>query len=121
MRDCLVLGLGVFLLDDRFLARFAPKSWRSQLPQPTHPVSEEAPSQESAMPKWQQTWARHLATVKVALTAIMFAWLFYSSTVLLIWMIWRESPFPSAPVSALQPFLIAARCGLFCVMSRRGY
>ena len=117
----LVLALAIFLLDDRFLARFVPKSWRSQLPQPTQTVSEEAPSQESAMPKWQQTWARHLATVKVALTAIMFAWLFYSSTVLLIWMIWREAPFPSAPVSALQPFRIADRYGLFAVMTRGRY
>jgi hypothetical protein len=117
----LVLALAIFLLDDRFLARFAPKSRRSQLTQPTQTVSASAPSQESAMPQWQQTWARLLATLKVALTAVMFVWLFYSSTVLLLWMIWREAPFPSAPVSALQPFRIADRYGLFAVMTRGRY
>src|SRR5260370_22108179 len=103
----LVLALAVFLLDDRFLARFAPKSWRSQLPQPTHTVSEEAPSQESAMPKWQQTWASHVATVKVDLTAIMVAWLFYSTTDLLICIIWLEWPLASALGSALPPLRTA--------------
>jgi hypothetical protein len=73
------------------------------------------------MPRWQQTWARHLVTAKLALTAVMFAWLFYSSTVLLLWMIWPAAPFPSRPVAALQPFRIADRYGLFAVMTRGRY
>jgi hypothetical protein len=62
-----------------------------------------------------------LATLKLALTAVMFAWLFYSTTVLLLLMIWPAAPFPYAPVAALQPFRIADRYGLFAVMTRGRY
>src|SRR5258708_8829430 len=51
----------------------------------------------------------------------MLVWLFYSSTVLLLWMIWPGVPFPSGPVAALQPFRIADRYGLFAVMTRGRY
>jgi hypothetical protein len=62
-----------------------------------------------------------LATLKLALTTVMLAWLFYSSTVLLLWMIWPGTPFPPGPVAALQPFRIADRYGLFAVMTRGRY
>jgi len=117
----LVLALGIFLLDDRFLARFIPQSWKAQLTQPTQTASEAVVSPETQAPHWQQIWARYLATAKLALTAVMFAWLFYSSTVLLLWMIWPAAPFPSGPVAALQPFRIADRYGLFAVMTRGRY
>ncbi len=117
----LVLALGIFLLDDRFLARFIPQSWRAQLTQPTQTVSEAFFPPENQVPNWQQIWARYLATAKLALTAVMFAWLFYSSTVLLLWMIWPVAPFPPGPVAALQPFRIADRYGLFAVMTRGRY
>jgi hypothetical protein len=51
----------------------------------------------------------------------MFTWLFYSSTVLLLLMIWPSAPFPYAPVAALQPFRIADRYGLFARMTRGRY
>jgi len=121
----LVLALGIFLLDDRFLApffaRFVPQSWRSHLPPSTQSVAEAPAAAETPAPHWQQTWARHLAAVKLALTAIMFLWLFYSSTVLLLLMIWRDAPFSYAPVAALQPFRVADRYGLFAVMTRGRY
>jgi hypothetical protein len=62
-----------------------------------------------------------LAAVKLALTAVVFLWLFYSSTVLLLLMIWRDAPFPYAPIAALQPFRVADRYGLFAVMTRGRY
>jgi lipase maturation factor 1 len=121
----LVLALGVFLLDDRFLApfiaRFVPQSWRAQLSPSTQTAAEAPAAPEHAVPNWQQTWARHLAAVKLALTAVMFLWLFYSSTVLLLLMIWRDAQFPYAPVAALQPFRVADRYGLFAVMTRGRY
>jgi hypothetical protein len=121
----LVLALGIFLLDDRFLApfiaRFAPQPWRAQLSQPTHTAAEAPAVPETPAPNWQQTWARHLAAVKLALTAVMFIWLFYSSTVLLLLMIWPATPFPYEPVAALQPFRVADRYGLFAVMTRGRY
>jgi len=116
----LVLALAIFLLDDRFLARFVPQSWRA-LAQATQSVSPVATPPETAAPAWQQTWARGLAAFKLALTAVMFTWLFYSSTVLLLLMLWPAAPFPYAPVAALQPFRIADRYGLFAVMTRGRY
>ena len=117
----LVLSLAIFLLDDRFLARFVSPSWRAQLTPPGQTTSEGVVSPEAQSPHWQQTWASYLATAKLGLTAVMFAWLFYSSTVLLLWMIWPGAPFPPGPVAALQPFRIADRYGLFAVMTRGRY
>jgi hypothetical protein len=117
----LVLALGIFLLDDRSLARFVPQSWRAQLAQATQTTSPAAAEQETTVPRWQQTWASALAILKLALTTIMFTWLFYSTTVLLLLMIWPAAPFPYAPVAALQPFRIADRYGLFAVMTRGRY
>jgi len=115
----LVLALGIFLLDDRFLSLALPQKWKLRL-EPTKTAEASAP-EKSVAPDWQGIWARQLANVKLALTAIMFAWLFYSSTVLLLWMIWPRAPFPSAPVAMLQPFRIADRYGLFAVMTRGRY
>jgi lipase maturation factor 1 len=117
----LVLALGIFLVDDRFLARFVPQSWRAQLSQALQPISSTASAPETETPAWQQAWARYLASVKLALTAVMFTWLFYSTTVLLLLMIWPGTAFPYAPVAALQPFRIADRYGLFAVMTRGRY
>jgi hypothetical protein len=64
---------------------------------------------------------RQLRFVRLALTAVMFAWIFYSSTVLMIWMISPGFPLPAAPVATLEPFRIAERYGLFAVMTRGRY
>jgi hypothetical protein len=117
----LVLALGIFLVDDRFLARFVPQSWRAQLELVTQTTLPSDVPPQAAAPAWQQTWAHGLATLKLALTAVMFTWLFYSTTVLLLLMIWPATPFPYAPVAALQPFRIADRYGLFAVMTRGRY
>lgn len=117
----LVLSLGIFLLDDRFVSRFVSQSWKAQLAQPMPPTSEAVVSPETQEPNWQRIWASYLARARLALTAVMFAWLFYSSSVLLLWMIWPAAPFPTGPVAALQPFRIADRYGLFAVMTRGRY
>jgi hypothetical protein len=67
------------------------------------------------------TLRRHLASFQLALTAVMFAWIFYASTVLLLWMLWPGAPLPSTPVVALEPFRIADRYGLFATMTRGRY
>jgi lipase maturation factor 1 len=48
-------------------------------------------------------------------------WLFYASTLQMIWMIWPGFPLPATPVVALEPFRIAERYGLFAVMTRGRY
>jgi len=118
----LVLALGVFLLDDRFLSRFAPQTWRAQLPRvSSDPVPDSPPDSPEGSPRWYSIWARQLARAKLALTALMFLWIFYSTLVLMLWMIWPRAPFPPGPVAALQPFRIADRYGLFAVMTRGRY
>src|SRR5579864_2610904 len=116
----LVLALAIFLLDDRFLARFLPSSWKSDIDQPEQ-IPAPAQNQPTSSPSWQHSLTHHLAILKMALTAVTFVWLFYSSTVLLLWMIWPGAPFPSSPIAALQPFRVADRYGLFAVMTRGRY
>jgi lipase maturation factor len=135
----LVLLLGIFLLDDRFLPKFVPQRWRARLaqrPGPTPETESDAFASHSSLLVKQpvaaaaekveertrlQAFAYHLNQLKIALTAVMFAWLFYSSITLMIWMLWREAPLPSSPVAALEPFRVAERYGLFAVMTRGRY
>jgi hypothetical protein len=135
----LVLVLAVFLLDDKFLLQFVPQRWRKHFPPPSPAVAStegspfESPSilpagaansgdaPQSGPRSWPQVLRHHLASLKLALTAVMFFWLFYSTTVLLLWMIWPGTPLPSSPVAALEPFRVADRYGLFAVMTRGRY
>jgi len=140
----LVLVLGIFLLDDRFVSRFVPERWKLRLPalpsEELTTATEQAPFESASL---LQTPSREPVAVedagtrlrladfapfldrgKLALRAIMLCWLFYSSTLLLLWMIWpggilREMP--SSPVAALEPFRIAERYGLFARMTRGRY
>jgi hypothetical protein len=68
-----------------------------------------------------QLWRRYLSSATLALTALALAWVFYSSTTLMIGMIWRGAPLPKSPIVALEPFRIADRYGLFAVMTRGRY
>jgi hypothetical protein len=144
----LVLVLALFLLDDAFLTHLLPMRWREKLGLTTLAATPKqeviAPSfgaiethsilQPDAMPVesapltkkdqdltgkerlWQQL---HFA--KVALIAVLFAWLFYASTLEMIWMILPGLPLPTAPVVALAPLRIAERYGLFAVMTPARY
>ena len=144
----LVLILGFLLLDDRFLERFLPAKWKALLPlqssvekvSPTSPAVDSqsilstAPQKAEASTSgakanstgtgpprdfWKtlQTW---LAPARVAITAVLFAWLFYATAVQMIWMVTPLS-LPTAPVALLEPFRIANRYGLFAVMTRGRY
>jgi hypothetical protein len=68
--------------------------------------------------EWPGRLRAQFGILKIALTAVIFAWLFYASTVQMIWMIFRGFPLPTTPVVALEPFRIADRYGLFAVMTR---
>jgi hypothetical protein len=72
-------------------------------------------------PESAESWRRYVSSATLALTAFALAWVFYSSTTLMIWMIWRGAPLPKSPVVALEPFRIADRYGLFAVMTRGRY
>jgi lipase maturation factor 1 len=139
----LVLMLGFLLLDDRFLAQFLPKRRKerliggrkseaavagaapleSQSILQTAGTSTASPSLDKADDKreWRARLQSQFEILKIALTALIFAWLFYASTVQMIWMIFRGFPLPTTPVVALEPFRIADRYGLFAVMTRGRY
>ena len=140
----LVLVLAVFLLDDKFFAQFVPRQWRNKvLPQPSVTQQREGERNAFAGPSLltgnepsaagirasrmnQQTGAielltRQLSYTKLALTAVVLGWIFYSSTALLILMLWNDAPLPMTPVVALEPLRIADRYGLFAMMTRGRY
>ena len=140
----LVLVLGVLLLDDRFLVRFIPRRWRERFPvalsappgaevetpafdaqsilRPRAVLVADATAADSAHGRtWLEILRRPFASLKLALTTVMLAWIFYASTVQLIWMIAPGFPLPATPVAALEPFRIADRYGLFAFMTRGRY
>jgi Lipase maturation factor len=139
----LVLMLGFFLLDDHFLEQFLPRRWKQQLPgaQKTESVvagaapfesqsilqTDGTPNTFESLPKtadkreWHARLRAQFGVLRIASTAVVFAWLFYASTVQMIWMIFRGFPLPTTPVVALEPFRIADRYGLFAVMTRGRY
>ena len=141
----LVLVLAFLLLDDGFLVRFLPLRKRQRLLEawkatpPDDSVNAEGFDLQSILrtestARTENTttepvgegrqvvpWRRYFATATVAVTACAFAWIFYSSTTLMLWMIWPELPLPRSPVVALEPFRIADRYGLFAVMTRGRY
>jgi lipase maturation factor len=137
----LVLALGIFLLDDRFILRFMPARWSERwatlistdakqtdaIVEPASDLSEgddESGDERSGKTAGRgagDTLRHQLANFQLTLTCVMFAWLFYSSATLLVLMVWRSPPLPTGPVMALEPFRIADRYGLFARMTRGRY
>ncbi|MCU1312836.1 MAG: putative integral rane protein [Acidobacteriaceae bacterium] len=146
----LVLLLGILLLDDALLQRFLPAPLRRSFPQPDGTVSmteprptalpsrseqtsttdasdqrEQAPqtAPPARLPRWQiaASARRHLAALRLALTAVLLSWVFYNTFFLLLHMFSRNLPLPAAPVVALEPFRIANQYGLFAVMTPHRY
>lgn len=134
----LVLALGIFLVDDRFLLHVTPERWRYVwhiAPATTETASEIAITPNATLDDGGETSQprpssphdqtspvlHHFANFQLTLTCVMFAWLFYASSALLLWMLWPSAPLPSSPVLALEPFRIADRYGLFARMTRGRY
>ena len=106
----LVLTLGFLLLDDRFLQCFLPQGWRKSF------IAESEQSQEQTLAGFRGRFKN----LKLSLTGVVLAWIFYATTAQLIWMFY-PLPLPTAPVEALEPFRIANRYGLFGIMTRGRY
>src|SRR2546425_4303115 len=70
--------------------------------------------------KWRTRLRAQFSALKIAAAAVMLAWIFYATLAQLVWMVrpWR---LPTTPVSALEPFRIANRYGLFAMMTRGRY
>jgi hypothetical protein len=138
----LVLILGFLLLDDGFLMRFFPTKWTRPLltqaavpspeaePQfddplsilvtPSSPSSDEGLATKEARRDWPANLRSWLAPLGVAAAAVMLVWVFYATTVQMVWMV-TPAPLPTSPVALLDPFRIANRYGLFAVMTRNRY
>jgi lipase maturation factor 1 len=120
----LVLSLGILLVDDRFLLKFIPLRWRSRIP-----VTSAAKAEESAAKHEDNAVLSPLRALihpqfkafKLAIAAVMLTWIFYATTVQLVWMLVPRFPLPSTPVAMLEPFRIANQYGLFAVMTRGRY
>jgi hypothetical protein len=106
----IVLVLGFLLLDDKFLARFFPKSLR--------PADVSSTGVEVTGPANAQDWRSDL---RMWVQAIFLSWIFYATSALLLFMLSPAAPLPAAPIRALEPFRIANEFGLFAVMTRARY
>jgi lipase maturation factor 1 len=107
----LVLALGFLLLDDRFLMRFWLRRRKFSL------VSE---GTTTSRHPWTTQPGGELRVLQLSFVAVALSWIFYATTVQLIWM-FSALPLPTAPVAALEPFRIANRYGLFGIMTRGRY
>ena len=136
----LVLALGFLLLDDRFLLRFLPQRWKTSIvasaktgaadsPAAPEPCETDKAGETSAEPgqagqsqaqSWRGVFRRPLRMLKLCLIGTILSWIFYATSVELIWM-FSVLPLPTAPVEALEPFRVANRYGLFGVMTRDRY
>jgi hypothetical protein len=121
----LVLLMGVLLLDDRFVAKVMPLKWTQSLVSRGISVRavESSTASEAAADShvsWSQRISNHWRAIRLAISAVMLSWIFYATTVELIWMFWRV-PVPSSPIALLESFRIANQYGLFAVMTRGRY
>jgi hypothetical protein len=110
----LVLALGVLLLDDDFFEHLLPATWTKlpRLPSTVDSPADAATTQPTILQRWK--------TVALVPSAVMLTWIGYATTAQLVWM-FAIAPIPTLPVTALEPFRIANRYGLFAVMTRGRY
>ncbi len=110
----LVLALGFLLLDDQFVLPYLPRFMKE-----SYLATKEAKPLAAPIPenKWRKKFREQFSALKLALTAVMLTWIFYVTLAEMVWMV-KPLPLPTSPVSALEPFRIANRYGLFAVMTR---
>jgi hypothetical protein len=117
----LVLAFGILLLDDDYLAGLLPRRLRDGAATRADRAQISAsPADEGADLRWA-TVRRIFASSGLWVAAFFQTWVFYVIAVELVWMLIPQVPFPTSPVSALEPFRIANRYGLFAVMTRGRY
>ena len=141
----LVLTLGFLLLDDRFVRQFFPQRFlrqrrmsslvadattgpegnptASEASEPDKVPEASAEPARSQQSRWQNSKGslrQQVKMLKLSFAGVVLSWIFYATTVELIWMFWAL-PLPTTPVELLEPFRIANRYGLFGIMTRGRY
>ncbi|HKV61300.1 MAG TPA: lipase maturation factor family protein [Candidatus Acidoferrum sp.] len=113
----LVLVLGFLLLDDQFLLPYLPRFVKG-----SYLATKEAKPLAASDPKnkWRKKFREQFVAARLAMAAVMLTWIFYVTLAEMVWMV-RPLPLPTSPVTALEPFRIANRYGLFAVMTRGRY
>jgi hypothetical protein len=129
----LVFSLGFLLLDDRFLLPLVPPRYRGVFAVDAAASKEkletdqlESAEESADVPTRKRARVPrmlrgHLGAIRVAVTAIMLTWIFYDTTAEMIGIPFRNSPLPTTPIAALEPFRIANQYGLFAVMTNGRY
>ncbi len=128
----LVLALGFLLLDDEFLLQWLREKWSTRIPTMKSAVrqplasavgtdagaaSGDAQSASAPRTSLRRNWRAQVSRLKLALSAAVLTLVFYVTVVQMI----PRLPLPTWPVTALDPFRIANRYGLFAVMTRGRY
>ncbi len=113
----LVLALGILLIDDQFLLPYLPRFLKESYLATKEAKPLAAPTPES---KWRKRLRVQLSALRLAVAAVMLLWIFYATMAEMVWMV-KPLPLPTTPVSALEPFRIANRYGLFAMMTRGRY
>ena len=119
----LVLSLGFLLLDDGALAAIRPRrvaEWVKSMLASRSAGHAELEKEEESDGRFAGI-RKHLDALRLAVTACVLTIVFYVTGALLLWMFFPHLPLPPEPVSALDPFRIANRYGLFAVMTRARY
>jgi lipase maturation factor 1 len=112
----IVLSLGFLLLDDRFVEWVLPRKMRDFFTSASSVgTGSEAAAEKSE--NWRSVWRERLRPLRIAIAGAFLGMVFYATTAQLIWMFLPTLPLPMSPVSALEPFRIANRYGLFAVMT----
>lgn len=120
----LVLVLGFLLLDDKFMLRMLPNRLRERAAAWTEIAKARASGvreRREAQPPGLRALGEKWRVLRVAVNCLMLTWIFYVTTLEMLWMMWPRLNFPRAmraPVVALYPFRIANQYGLFAVMTR---
>jgi len=107
----LVLSLGVLLLDDGQVVSLLPARFREKGEPGLAPAALGQPG-ERPRRRWR--------ALRLSACALALGWVGYATAAELAWLFARV-PIPSSPVTALAPFRIANRYGLFAVMTRGRY
>ncbi|MFZ0736158.1 MAG: lipase maturation factor family protein [Candidatus Acidiferrales bacterium] len=133
----LVLSLGILLLDDKFLDAVLPERVRQFFAernagagaaapaQPANSPSPISPATNSTVATPPTAWFTKLRSgteiTRIALSGILFVWIFYATSAALLGMLVGALPLPDKPITLLEPFRIADRYGLFAVMTHERY
>jgi hypothetical protein len=113
----LVLSLGLLLLDDRVCQWVLPRRVGALIDRT--PVA--TPGEESPAKSWRARWREILRPLRMSVAGIFLLWVFYTTTALFIFNFAPAAPLLEKPVTALEPFRIANRYGLFAVMTHARY